>query len=436
MSDWAVYHLAGEARGRTAVLLYASSYVTWTFQTHTFSNSIEALLVTCSLVAVLAFRNTRVCPLDTLSPNVPGSIIMGRICIRHPCVTWCIFSHYFSGVFVPSNCILHPRFVTAVIPPLSQATNTCRPQKLILPGFAFLLGAFISIASDTYYFSPNPSLWHPVITPWSNFKYNVNALNLAEHGLHPPWTHLLVNLPCLLGPALFIPSISAQPFLTSLKQLFGDICFLCSISGLILLSSRPHQEFRFLLPIIPLLLVSLSRFLPEDLFQPLKKTKTSKLRSKNDEKVVDSTEPPYVPLKSTRRYYGWCCGWIAFNLLAGIFMGSLHQSAIVPTTQYLSNRIRQIPPPPPCLHFDGANSTRQTRMIWHRTYPAPDWLFAQPLTEPNVSIEIFNLGGKWNRLWELLSQSAKVPLEQAKVERDEEERCDAWYSANNNTLQR
>ena len=58
--DWAVYHLAGETHGRAAVLLYASSYVTWTFQTHTFSNSIEALLVTCSLVAIVAFKHSRV----------------------------------------------------------------------------------------------------------------------------------------------------------------------------------------------------------------------------------------------------------------------------------------------------------------------------------------------------------------------------------------
>lgn len=35
-----------------AVLLVASSYVTWTFQTHTFSNSIETLAVLWSLVLI------------------------------------------------------------------------------------------------------------------------------------------------------------------------------------------------------------------------------------------------------------------------------------------------------------------------------------------------------------------------------------------------
>jgi hypothetical protein len=58
--DWAVFCLAGETYRRSAVLLYASSYVTWTFQTHTFSNSIEAVLVSCSLVTVIIFKHSRV----------------------------------------------------------------------------------------------------------------------------------------------------------------------------------------------------------------------------------------------------------------------------------------------------------------------------------------------------------------------------------------
>jgi GPI mannosyltransferase 4 len=289
---------------------------------------------------------------------------------------------------------------------------------------SFALGAFVSMLADTYYFAS--SLSRPIITPWSNFKYNVNALNLAEHGLHPPWTHLLVNLPCLLGPALLIPFIAPQPLRTSFKQLVSNICFLCSISGLILLSSRPHQEFRFLLPIITLLLISLSQFLPPDLLVP----SAVPLRS------VPKLDRLRISPTKNRGYLIWLFGWISFNLLAGIFMGSLHQSAIVPITQYLSNRIRYTPPPPPCLHPGRSNLTRQTRMIWHRTYPAPDWLFGQPITDAQTSIEIFNLGGNWKRLWELLSESAQVPLLEAKVEQLTNEACDAWYLASNNTLQR
>ena len=51
--DWAIYELVPAKRHRqTAVLLVASSYVTWTYQTHTFSNSVETLVVAWSLVLI------------------------------------------------------------------------------------------------------------------------------------------------------------------------------------------------------------------------------------------------------------------------------------------------------------------------------------------------------------------------------------------------
>jgi len=53
LEDWAVHELFDSPHERrVAVLLVASSYVTWTWQTHTFSNSIETLLVLWSLVLI------------------------------------------------------------------------------------------------------------------------------------------------------------------------------------------------------------------------------------------------------------------------------------------------------------------------------------------------------------------------------------------------
>ena len=49
--DWAIHELVQSHRHRKlAVILVASSYVTWTYQTHTFSNAIETLVVLWSLV--------------------------------------------------------------------------------------------------------------------------------------------------------------------------------------------------------------------------------------------------------------------------------------------------------------------------------------------------------------------------------------------------
>ena len=53
LEDWAIFELVQSPRHRrVAMLLLASSYVTWTYQTHTFSNSIETLVVAWSLVLI------------------------------------------------------------------------------------------------------------------------------------------------------------------------------------------------------------------------------------------------------------------------------------------------------------------------------------------------------------------------------------------------
>jgi len=53
LEDWAIHELVQSTRHRrVAVLLVASSYVTWTYQTHTFSNSVETLVVAWCLVLI------------------------------------------------------------------------------------------------------------------------------------------------------------------------------------------------------------------------------------------------------------------------------------------------------------------------------------------------------------------------------------------------
>jgi phosphatidylinositol glycan class Z len=61
LEDWAVQELVNSNRQkRIAMILTASSYVTWTYQTHTFSNSIETLLVLWSLVLITRIIGSKV----------------------------------------------------------------------------------------------------------------------------------------------------------------------------------------------------------------------------------------------------------------------------------------------------------------------------------------------------------------------------------------
>lgn len=67
LEDWAIHELVQSPRHRrVAVLLVASSYVTWTYQTHTFSNAIETLVVAWSLVLI---ERTIAMPVNTVCGN-------------------------------------------------------------------------------------------------------------------------------------------------------------------------------------------------------------------------------------------------------------------------------------------------------------------------------------------------------------------------------
>jgi hypothetical protein len=48
-------------------------------------------------------------------------------------------------------------------------------------------------------------------TPANSFKYNSDPANLAQHGLHPWYTHLLVNMPMLFGPAVRLDPPGTHP---------------------------------------------------------------------------------------------------------------------------------------------------------------------------------------------------------------------------------
>jgi phosphatidylinositol glycan class Z len=62
LEDWAIHELVPSPRQRRiAIILVASSYVTWTYQTHTFSNSIETIVVLWSLVLIQRILDDKVC---------------------------------------------------------------------------------------------------------------------------------------------------------------------------------------------------------------------------------------------------------------------------------------------------------------------------------------------------------------------------------------
>lgn len=154
----------------------------------------------------------------------------------------------------------------------------------------------------------------------NNFLYNSDSANLAQHGVHPRYQHFLVNLPQLLGPAF--------PLLFFLRRLHINPSLLAALSGTALLSIFPHQEARFLLPAVPL--------------------------------ILSSIRLPRMP--ALRK--PWIGSWIVFNLALGVLMGVYHQGGIVPVQMNIASSPEFV-----------------THAFWWKTYSPPIWLLNGKNTE-------------------------------------------------------
>lgn len=181
---------------------------------------------------------------------------------------------------------------------------------LVVSGFFFTI---LAIFVDTVFYHPNTTsvahlITHPVITPLNSLLYNSDAKNLALHGSHPLYQHLMVNLPQLLGPAFLLAFVASRK----------TIKLASAASGVFILSLFPHQEARFLLPSVPLILSSIN-----------------------------------LPKRWSKLFVG---AWIVFNVIFGILMGFYHQTGVMPASMWLGTQ------------DDIAQA------FWWKTYSPPRWL--------------------------------------------------------------
>lgn len=318
LGDWAIHELVHSVHDRrVAIIMASSSYVTWTYQTHTFSNSIETLLVLWCFVLI-----------DKLKQN-PHKTLSAVCCVLA-----------FLGVLGVFNRITFPAFLVV---PLAQMLPGLYRKPLRIPIMlaAGLLTLIIAITMDTeFYTGVRPHLRRlcstSVITPWNNLRYNADNTNLAQHGLHPFWQHFAANLPQLIGPAFPVVLLSSRK----------NTLFWSAILGISLLSFFPHQEPRFLLPAIPLLLSTAN-----------------------------------VPKRATRSLTSL---WFIFNVLAAVLFGIYHQGGAVPVQGWISKQ------------------DEISQVFWWKTYSPPRWLLDGKNHEVNTT-DLMGMPG--DRMIGLLTES-------------------------------
>ena len=210
-----------------------------------------------------------------------------------------------------------------------------------------MLWTFIAVATDTaFYTGPAATksfralFAHldkaPVITPLNNILYNTQSTNLAEHGLHPHYQHFLANLPQLLGPALPVLLSNLCPFtLKNMRMMFCNPRLNSAFSSIAILSIIPHQEPRFLLPCVPLLLTCIR-----------------------------------LPIDESLNSIFWS-SWLLFNTVLSAIMGVYHQGGVIPSVMSLPALI------PPSLNATNSNAHNIEVFFW-KTYPPPAYLLGSP----------------------------------------------------------
>ncbi|CAB4253726.1 similar to Saccharomyces cerevisiae YOR149C SMP3 Alpha 1,2-mannosyltransferase involved in glycosyl phosphatidyl inositol (GPI) biosynthesis [Maudiozyma barnettii] len=272
-----------------AYVYVITSYVTWSFQSHSFSNSIETLV----LLATIATFSMQ---LEKSTQNYYLlSIFQGIL------ITLGIFNRmtFPAFVFLPSLMVFWKYYL-----------NHWRSFMLLI--LTIVVTSFIFILIDTNIYGS--SIY--IIAPMNNLLYNVSVDNLSQHGLHPRYTHILVNLPQLIGPGILymIPHHKNQ-----IKSFFMSLPMLSIYSAILILSLFPHQELRFLTPLVPFICIKLAK----------------------------CKSPIFFKI------------WVMFNLTMGIIIGVFHQSGIVDIlTQQIFYADRDIN-----VH------------IWWKSYSPPTWMY-------------------------------------------------------------
>lgn len=231
------------------------------------------------------------------------------------------------------------------IDPIYSADHIHRPLSLLSFAASGLLFSFLAVLGDTFFYHPSTTfseaVHSPVITPLNNFRYNSNASNLASHGLHPRYQHFLANLPQLLGPAfilMVLSCVSRTRKALRIPSWTRNTRAVSALSATALLSIFPHQEPRFLLPCVPLLLSCL----------PVNRLYTCR---------------PLV------------VSWVAFNAFMGVLMGIYHQGGVIPTQLSIPGIVADHSP---------ANQPDTASVFWWKTYSPPRWLLGdQPI--PKIS---------------------------------------------------
>lgn len=195
------------------------------------------------------------------------------------------------------------------------------------------------------------------VTPLNFIFYNVQELNLAKHGIHPFYLHVVVNMPLLYGVLYLLFMYNIYRYFSSAIS-FNNICWLSmfAIVPVDVLTIFPHQEPRFLVPLLPVMILVGASVM-------------EKLRWRKAFGIV----------------------WIISNVVLAIFYGVLHQGGLVQSLFHLQKTVDTT-----------GTATGSNHVVFYHTYMPPRHLLLNQKSQ--VTLIAHDLAGsEMSRLNQLVA---------------------------------
>ncbi|XP_075976754.1 phosphatidylinositol glycan anchor biosynthesis class Z [Anticarsia gemmatalis] len=334
---------------RNRLKIFASSYVVFVYCCRSFSNTFEMIFFSILLLLVaecmlksdkVIYHNEFLQEKYEKATTVVEKVKIFKLATHLP-------GHNLNRVIVLATVVVvgifnRPTFVGFAFPPIFFWLHRGLGSKVVgFKDFHYRIFMFIMCGVPTalvlilidsgYYgyitmadvesFKVSWDNW--VVTPLNFLRYNSDMRNLTSHGLHPRWLHLAVNVPLLfnvLGILAFITlSVNTYRFI---RGQYSKLPRIQSITGLMLfslvipiavLSLFPHQEARFIIPVIIPLIYLYGNHLH----------------------VNETDGPKTRRFKTTIRIT-----WYVLNALLTLFFGFIHQGGIYPFANSLFHEIK------------------------------------------------------------------------------------------------
>ncbi|XP_040205405.1 GPI mannosyltransferase 4 [Rana temporaria] len=354
--DYTIYQVAPVFASNPwkALLLLSVSYVTLVFYTRTISNAIEGILFALLLLLTLPS-----------SCNITSRFRGSK-------------AHHLIGMVLAAGFFNRPTFLCfAFMPVLYWASQndvsrfsytTIINVIKLLP--STVVTSTIFIVSDTMYYTGQYPFsinnmendahhlkQNIILTPFNFLCYNLNPNNLAQHGTHPPITHLAVNSLMLFGPLHLSAVFSGFNLLR--KQIWPKSnpndtecegpsshkarLLLFYFVPLTALSLFNHQEPRFLVPLVLPLVLLVSSY-----------SRATKIK--------------FI---------------FMFNILGALFFGCLHQAGLIPSLLHIQHILQST--------SSSGNISHHHTILFTHTYMPPHYLLN--LRKGQTSVDIIDLAG-------------------------------------------